>query len=196
MKKHLLFIFGALLLSTFVKAQCNADFTYTISANTVSVTGVTTGTGTAIYAWQWGEASSLPGSGQSTAYTYSMSGTYSLCLTYIEFAFPPCSTQVCKNIVIGTVGLSEKNNIKPYFNISPNPASSYVNIDYSLTQESSLEISLIDITGKMVDQIETGKNIEMGIYTKQYHTKNLAAGIYFIRFKSENGIQVKKLIIN
>lgn len=179
-----------------MKAQCSADFTYTISANTVSVTAVTTGTGTAFYAWQWGESASLPGSGANAAYTYSMSGSYSLCLTYVEFAFPPCTTQVCKNIVIGSVGINELNSDVQYFNISPNPAQAFVNIDYTLTTLSKHSISLYDVTGKLIDEIESEKTLEIGNYKKRYNTEKLPSGIYFIRFKTQSGIETKKLIID
>ncbi len=196
MKKQLLFIFASVFFATLVKAQCTANFTYTISANTVSVTAVTTGTGTAFYAWQWGETLSLPGSGANASYTYSMSGAYTLCLTYVEIGFPPCSTQVCQNIVIGSVGINELNNDSHYFNVSPNPAQSFVNIDYTITSLSKYSISLLDVTGKLVDEIESEKMLEIGNYKKRYNTEELSSGIYFIRFKSQSGMETKKLIIN
>lgn len=196
MKKHLLFIFGLLIVTTIAKAQCSANFTYTISANTVSVSAVSTATGTAFYAWQWGETLSLPGSGANAAYTYSMSGSYSLCLTYIEIGFPPCSTQVCQNIVIGSVGVNELSNDTQYFTVSPNPAQSFVNIDYAITTLSKYSIGLLDVTGKLIDEIESEKTLEIGNYTKRYNTEKLSSGIYFIRFKTQNGIETKKLIID
>jgi hypothetical protein len=196
MKKHLFFIFAGLLFASFLKAQCSANFTYTVSANTVSVTAVSTGTGTALYTWQWGETLSLPGSGQSATYTYSTSGTYSLCLTYIEIGFPPCSTQVCQNIVIGSVGIKEQINVEDYFRISPNPAKTFVNLDYSVSKLSKCSISLLDITGKVIDFVELEKELQMGSYNRRYSLENLSAGIYFIRFKTDNGIETKKLIVD
>ncbi|MES2761132.1 MAG: T9SS type A sorting domain-containing protein [Bacteroidota bacterium] len=196
MKKRLLFIFAGMLSLLVAKAQCNANFTYSISANTISVTAATTATGTAFYAWQWGDAFSVPGSGQSASYTYSTSGTYSLCLTYIEFGFPPCSTQVCQNVVIGSVGIKEYTNADNRFNISPNPAGSFINVDYSLTRSARLSISLMDVTGKLVDHIEAEKDIQIGNYSKRYSLEHLSSGIYFIRFKTENGTETKKLIVD
>jgi hypothetical protein len=196
MKKNLLFVLACCLCSLLVRAQCSANFTYSVSANTVSVTALATTTATSFYAWQWGDSFSIPGSGQSASYTYSTSGTFSLCLTYVAFSFPPCSTQVCQNIVIGSVGMKEQTQIQNCFSISPNPANSLVNLDYSLSRSTKLSISLMDFTGKLVDNIEVENQRDMGSYTKPYNLAHLSTGIYFICFKTENGTETKKLIID
>lgn len=200
MKKQLLFILGLLITSTLVKAQCTADYTYTISAGTVSVTAIGTPTGSPSgYAWQWGDGTTIPGTGQATSHTYTASGTYSLCLTYGVFIPPatPCtSAAVCKSIIINLVGVKEYTNFLKDISISPNPAKSFVNIDYSLTRSSKMSISLFDVTGKLIDQVESEKELDTGNHNKRYNIENLSAGIYFIRFKTENGIESRKLIID
>lgn len=199
MKKHLLFIFAGLLSSAFAKAQCTTDFTYTVSAaGTVSVSGTgTTGTPSG-YAWQWGDGTTIPGTGQNTSHTYTASGTYSLCLTYGVLVPPatPCTTQVCKNVVVTVVGVHEYTNFLQNINVSPNPTKSYVNIDYSLIKSSKLSISILDITGKLIDNIESEKELEAGNHIIHHNVENLSSGIYFIRFKTENGVETKKLIID
>lgn len=199
MKKHLLFIFVGLLCSVFAKAQCTADFTYTVSsAGTVSVSGVGTPTASGGYAWQWGDGTTMPGSGQNTSHTYTTSGTYSLCLTYAAYIPPTsgCTTQVCKNVVVSFVGINEFTNFLKSISISPNPAKSFVNIDYSLTKSSKLSISILDVTGKLIDNIESEKEFEAGNHIKRYNTEHLSLGVYFIQFKTEHGTEAKKLIIN
>lgn len=198
MKKHLLFIFGFLITATLAKAQCVADFTYTVSGGTVSVSGTGTPTASGVYGWQWGDGTTMPGSGQNTSHTYTTSGTYSLCLTYAAYIPPTsgCTTQVCKNVVVSFVGVNEYTNFLKSISISPNPAKSFVNIDYSLTKSSKLGISILDVTGKLVDNVESEKELEVGNHTKRYNTEHLSSGIYFIRFKTENGVETKKLIVD
>lgn len=197
MKKQLLFIFGFLVSVTSLKSQCVADFTYTVSAaGTLSVTGVGTPTGTAGYAWQWGDGTTIPGSGVTTSHTYTTGGTYSLCLTYGVLSLPPCTTQVCKNVVVTFVGVNEYFSYLKNITLSPNPAKSFINIDYSLTKPSKLSISLVDITGKLIDLVEPEKSVELGNYSKRYSIERLSSGLYFIRFKTENGVETKKLVVD
>jgi len=197
MKKHLLFIFAGIMYSAFYKAQCTADFTYTVSAGTVSVTSISTGSGTPGYAWQWGDGS-FPSSSQTASHTYSASGTYSVCLT-IGYYTPPsttCTNTACKNVTVTVVGVNEYAKNLQNVKLSPNPAKTYVTIDYSLTKSSKLNIAILDVTGKEVEIIETEKEMEVGNYSKRYNTENLSSGVYFIRFKTENGTETKKLIVD
>ncbi len=199
MKKHLLIIFGLLITAMFAKAQCVADFTYTVSAaGTVSVSGTGTPTASGVYGWQWGDGTTIPSSGQSTSHTYTTSGTYSLCLTYAAYIPPTsgCTTQVCKNVVVNFVGVHEYTNFLKSISISPNPAKSFVSIDYSLTKSSKLSISILDVTGKLIDTIESEKELEVGNHNKRYNIESLSSGIYFIRFKTDNGLETKKLIVD
>ncbi len=199
MKKHLLFIFAGLLSSAVAKAQCTADFTYTVSAaGTVSVSATGTAGTPSGYAWQWGDGTTIPGSGQNASHTYTASGTYSLCLTYGVLIPPasPCTTQVCKNVVVTVVGVREYTNFLQNISISPNPSKSFVNIEYSLTQSSKLNISILDVTGKLIDNIDSEKELEAGKHNFRHNVENLSSGIYFIRFKAENGVETKKLIID
>ena len=198
MKKHLLFIFAGLLFSTAFKAQCTVDFTYTVTAGTLSVTGVGTPTANTGYGWQWGDGTS-PSSGQNTSHTYAGSNTYSVCLTYITFpppTFQPCTASVCKNVLVNFVGVNEYIKNLQNVKLSPNPAKSHVMIEFTLDKSSKLSIVVLDVTGKEVDTIEVEKEMEIGNYSKRYNTENLSSGIYFIRFKTENGTETKKLIVD
>ncbi len=194
MKNKLLFIFVCFLNISFLKAQCTASFTYTVSAGTVSVSAIGSSGTTSLYGWQWGDGPTGVGTGQNTSHTYSADGTYSVCLTYIS-VLPPCTTQVCQNITITTVGLNEIAKHINKISISPNPATTSVNLDYSVTQFSKVSVSLFDVTGRIVDEIETNKAANIGDYSKYYNTEKLKSGLYFVTFKSDNSLETKKLII-
>ncbi len=198
MKKLLLFIFTSLFLSALLKAQCPADFTYTVTAGTVSVTGVGTPTSNAGYGWQWDDGSN-PSVGQNTSHVYTASNSYSVCLTFITFpppTFMPCTTTVCKSVIVNVVGVNEYIKNLQNIKLSPNPAKSHVTIDYNLDKTTKLSITLLDVTGKEIDTIEVEKEMGIGTYSKRYSTDVLSSGIYFIRFKTENGTEIKKLIID
>lgn len=103
---------------------------------------------------------------------------------------------MCKNVVVTIVGVREYTNFLQNISISPNPAKAFVNIDYSLTKPSKLSISILDVTGKLIDAVESEKEFEAGNYNKRYSIEHLSSGIYFIRFKTENGVETKKLIVD
>lgn len=194
-RKLLVILFFVGFFAVKSNAQCTASFTYSANGGDVSVSAVGSATGTSVYAWQWGDGTTLPGTGQTSTHSYTASGTYSLCLTYIEIALPPCTTQVCEVINLTVTSLKEINNKINNITISPNPASGIVNIEYSINKPSAINVSLFDITGKEIIQLEEREVLELGKHVIKYNTDKLSPGLYFIRFENEFSTETKKLII-
>ncbi|MDR2084961.1 MAG: C10 family peptidase [Bacteroidales bacterium] len=94
------------------------------------------------------------------------------------------SDEICDDVTVFTVGIINNNNeIKIY----PNPASDYINIE----AENITEISIIDISGKTVKNIQTKSN-QITITTSE-----LLDGIYFLKITFEDNKSVyNKFIIN
>jgi hypothetical protein len=85
-----------------------------------------------------------------------------------------------------TAGFTD-NHPQDNLKIFPNPANNHVTIQLSRTISSSIEI--IDATGRIVLTLESvGENFTIDI-------SELNAGIYFIRVRCEEGIFVKKFVI-
>jgi hypothetical protein len=194
-KKLLSILFFTGLITIKSQAQCSATFTYSTNGGDVSVSAVGSGTGTSVYAWQWGDGTTLPGTGQTSTHSYTASGTYSLCLTYIEIALPPCTTQVCEVINLTVTSLNEINTKFNNIIISPNPSNGIVNIGYSINKSSKINVSLFDVTGKMIVELEDRDVLELGKHEIQFNTSKLSPGLYFIRFDNEFSTETKKLII-
>src|SRR5690606_18845677 len=76
-----------------------------------------------------------------------------------------------------------------YFNLYPNPAKSFVNIDYLIHPEVKTTIIISDGSGKtMINQtVESVSN--------RIDLSNLQAGMYFVRSINEDFSVTKKLII-
>ncbi|MBS1637957.1 MAG: T9SS type A sorting domain-containing protein [Bacteroidetes bacterium] len=193
MKKQLLLLFALCAFSFGLRAQCNASFTYTVTNADVSVNALGTPTGSFVaYAWQWGDGGFSQG--QTTAHTYTASGTYSVCLTYVAVTFPPCTTTVCQNINVVVAAVHEYENSIRNINISPNPANAFVNFTYTLPVASSVSVDLIDVTGKLAGTLESQEH-EAGEHTIHYNTESLPKGVYFVRFKSRHATEFRKLIL-
>lgn len=74
-------------------------------------------------------------------------------------------------------------------NIYPNPAEDFIQLDFILKDEESIEISIFDISGKKV----LSKKVEgqKGINTFSTSTENLRKGMYFVKIKEE----IRKFIL-
>ncbi len=79
--------------------------------------------------------------------------------------------------------------------LSPNPASDKLIISYELKQTSQISISLTDINGKEILRISKGKQ-KNGKYHLDINTSVFEKNIYFLNFRCNKNILIKKLIIN
>jgi len=84
---------------------------------------------------------------------------------------------------------------KPDFSLYPNPASSSVNIDFSLANNGEIEIGLYDLNGRLL-KILVNEQLPFGDYSKNVSigNLNLTEGMYLITLRSENSFATKKLI--
>ena len=78
----------------------------------------------------------------------------------------------------------------------PNPTSSNINIEYSLSAESDVNLSLYNVKGDLVRHTDIGSKTE-GIHTFKLDLSNnrLSPGIYVMQLKTNNSIQTNKIII-
>ena len=88
------------------------------------------------------------------------------------------------------------------FNISiyPNPVTSTLQIEYTLTKISSVNIVVLDVMGKQVAKV-LNKNQPEGVHTVSWNMNGVGGhkvgkGVYFINVTIDEQRVVKKLIIN
>jgi len=84
-------------------------------------------------------------------------------------------------------------------NIYPNPVGDELNIDYKLSNDSVSQISVFDITGRLVYSAENNKN-QIDTYSFRWdrldnNGSKLAAGTYFLKLQTEKNTFSKKLIL-
>jgi hypothetical protein len=89
------------------------------------------------------------------------------------------SYSVVWSVSKSTVGLEE---IKPQleFSVYPNPATDALNLSYTLFEESKMEISIYDVSGKPVRDLGRSGG-QAGQYRKEIALGDLASGIYFLK---------------
>jgi hypothetical protein len=86
----------------------------------------------------------------------------------------------------------EDNNISLI--IYPNPFKDNISLNYQLKQESTVEISLFDNTGKQVYYVNRNK-LKADYYTEEIDTKqvNLSSGMYIVKIVIDKQVYTKKL---
>ena len=99
-----------------------------------------------------------------------------------------------KTSLIKTVTASCKTgDVVNNINVFPNPATTEINIVFSIENSNGGVLAITDLLGRklMVQNI----SIENNIYTGSMNVANLANGVYYIVFESENARLVKQFII-
>lgn len=99
----------------------------------------------------------------------------------------------------GVTSISDNNKYFPEEYVLeqnfPNPFNAGTIIDYSLSQNAFIELSIFNITGKMVKTL-LNKYQNPGNYKVIFKSGDLPSGIYFYRLMINNSIQItKKMII-
>ena len=86
-----------------------------------------------------------------------------------------------------TASVSDNVEISKLFNVYPNPANGFVNIAGDLEMVNSLKI--LDATGKLVYLSDNPSS-------KRISIADLSNGLYFVSLLTDEGLGVKKLMVN
>ena len=76
----------------------------------------------------------------------------------------------------------------------PNPFNVRTTISYSLPERSWIQLSIIDLQGKEVLRLWEGVE-NPGRFTFVWDAENASSGIYFVRLRTSQTLQVRKLIL-
>lgn len=103
------------------------------------------------------------------------------------------STPMVRLNMVGTAGLTE-NAALSSLNIYPNPATDKVSMEYDLKNESNVEITITDMTGKVVYSSKLGSQAA-GKHAVSVNTNNMTNGIYVVNIATNNAVSTQKLVI-
>lgn len=80
------------------------------------------------------------------------------------------------------------------YNNYPNPFNPTTNISYDIPKSTDVEISIYDITGRLVRTVVNGvKNA--GTHTFTFDASNLSSGVYLYRLKTNSNTLIKRMIL-
>lgn len=83
-----------------------------------------------------------------------------------------------------------------YLSLSPNPATDMINLEYDLTEERTISITLHDVLGREIKKIVSSEYKNIGHHAEYYQINDLPAGMYLVSVQSDTGENaVQRLII-
>lgn len=158
-----------------------------------------------VYGITYPDVSGQDGGGNPVHMAYSIQGTPTLAIILpnrfipIKQVYPPSTENLIDSIVSvgGTLitSVAEQAVNDNVLILSPNPATSFVNLNISLEQERILNVEIYNLLGMKVFETEP-EFFQQGTFKKRINLSSLPRGPYFVRLLNGNEqLQIKKLIL-
>ena len=77
---------------------------------------------------------------------------------------------------------------------SPNPFVESTLIMFELTENSQIELSVTDLTGKQI-RVLADREFSPGAHQIEFNAAGLSSGVYFCRLRSADGVKIHKMIL-
>ncbi len=90
-------------------------------------------------------------------------------------------------------GVNAIENYATTISVYPNPATDQITIELSPKNSATVQLQLIDITGKLIAAVDAG--VIQGNYQHTMNTTGIAKGIYFLKVIAGDDVEVKKVVI-
>ncbi|MFA5032358.1 MAG: T9SS type A sorting domain-containing protein [bacterium] len=120
---------------------------------------------------------------------YIIAGTIYRYTPYYHTALYLIRADPSEAIEENTYSISDK-----FFSISPNPASAYATIKYSLPNKTNVSLRIFDLTGRLVKKLYSGEQVA-GTNNVSLKSSELSKGIYFVTLQTNSGTKTQKLTI-
>jgi PKD repeat protein len=190
---------------------CNAAFVIYPDSNTNNVIVYNTTTGNNLsYFWEFGDGNTS--TLQYPSYTYTTPGPFEICLTVVDSGMIMCTSTYCDSISAGGIvwkqsgftinvtpvnatGIETELELISEINAYPNPVKNNLTIELNLLEQANVEVFVTDLLGKQVSVISNDE-MQAGINKLQWNPSNILNGIYLLNIKTNNSLQVKKLVLN
>lgn len=98
-----------------------------------------------------------------------------------------------KNILTGIENFKRKERKKTFLKNYPNPFNNETTIQFEISDASFVMLEVYDLGGRKINTL-INSMLKPGQYRKRY-TNNLASGIYLVKLRTGNKIQIKKIVL-
>lgn len=127
---------------------------------------------------------------------FSEPGNYEVCLTVVD-PITKETSESCETILVEDPSAIEAiresalhNNIYCY----PNPMHNNTKVVFALDSNTDVDISVFDVSGRQVANILHEKR-NAGKHELEWNASDLKAGIYYMKFSTDYGVGIHKLIV-
>ncbi|HCN37217.1 MAG TPA: hypothetical protein DIS94_05840 [Bacteroidetes bacterium] len=76
----------------------------------------------------------------------------------------------------------------------PNPFNPETVISFEIPIESKINITVYDITGRLISKLVSGQIYQAGVYQVSFNAGNIPSGVYFYRLESEKFTETKRMV--
>ncbi len=135
---------------------------------------------------RWGDYTGISRKHNSSTPSVWVSGSFGTSL----HKWNAWNAEIHDNTTTTVNAVSGKNEIK----IFPNPIIETFNIEFTINENTNIEINILDLSGKVVKQLFAGRAFQ-GINTFSFNKANLSDGTYFIVIKNNSNIIKNEKII-
>ncbi len=81
------------------------------------------------------------------------------------------------------------------FELTPNPTSGNIQLQFAIESSEVISISLIDLLGENIAVLQGASQMPSGKYSLSFNIGDLAQGVYFVNIRGENGrLSSRKLV--
>lgn len=97
---------------------------------------------------------------------------------------------------MGTTSIPESLETNFDMKVYPNPFKDHLYLDFSLSYPSSVDIEVIDLSGRVIHTMLKDANKLPGTYTISWDGNGVPDGIYFLKCLIDNEVLTKKILLN
>lgn len=165
-----------------------ADFSFTANNLEVDFTDLS---GNEPTEWLWDLGDGNTSTEQNPSHTYGTSGIYTVCLTASNAGG---SDSTCQTINLQPNGAIE-SPMDVSFRLFPNPAQQQTTLQLSVVQTTSLDISLRNSLGQIIQQPMTDQKASKGQLDIPIDLTGVTKGVYWVEVKSALGARLERLVV-
>ncbi len=94
------------------------------------------------------------------------------------------------------VGVAENVNTNIAINTFPNPANNVLNVEFTLTQKSVVNMEVINLVGANVMNVTNEPLNKKGTHNAQIDVSALTNGVYFLKITTPEGASMTKFVVS
>jgi hypothetical protein len=107
-------------------------------------------------------------------------------------AFGPCSSDTATfTFDVNQISVDE-DFMNGTLSIYPNPTRGLFNVEFATAASKDVEISIVNMVGQVISTDVVRVN---GVYQNQFDLSEASAGVYFITFKTDEGVLTERITV-